>query len=104
MLEGIFYSADQLRRTEVLRTTRLNNTFTPAIFHSIYNLFCQKPRLHLDSTKERKRNGSADKPSEHGRNKIRPLGIIILKFKGRDKQILGNTVSTHFTHSFSPDG
>lgn len=53
MLEGIFYSADQLRRTKVLSTTRLNNTFTPVIFHSIYNLYCQKPHLHLDSTKER---------------------------------------------------
>lgn len=104
MLEGIFYSADQLRRTQVLSTTRLNNTFTPAIFHSTYNLFCQKPHLHLDSTKERKQNGSADKPSEHGINKIQALGIIILKFKGRDKQILGNTISTHLTHSFSPDG
>lgn len=42
--------------------------------------------------------------SEHGINKIQALSIIILKFKGRDKQILGDTISTHFTHSFSLDG
>lgn len=53
VLGGIFYSADQLPRTKVSSTTRLDNTFTPAIFHSINNLYCQKPhsKLHLDSTK-----------------------------------------------------
>lgn len=66
MLEGIFYSADQLWRTKVLSTTRLNNTFTPAIFHSIYNLYCRKPHLHSRLYKREKMKWVGRQTSEHG--------------------------------------
>lgn len=46
VLESIFYSVDELQRTKLSRISRgLDNVFTPAVFCSINNLYCQKPVL-----------------------------------------------------------